>query len=329
MNYPKITVVTPSYNQGHYIEQTICSVLDQGYPNLEYIIIDGGSKDDSVSIIKKYEKHLAYWVSEKDRGQSDAINKGYRKATGEIFNWLNSDDYYEPRALFKVADAFLKNPELQVYCGISRVFGEDKEFHTKGTDVYPGNINKTIGWPRIDQPETFFKKSVWDTIGGVDERFHYVMDKELWVRFLLYYGLAGVKKEDELLVHFRHHGESKTVSQSDNFVTETYRLFYTLADKHGLKKEAELLSSMIGSTDKYDINYEQRHGDMPSIVNYFLFYVLSEAYASNDMKRFRLVKPYIDTAKLSSEDQRSYNKMNFIEKYVPVDIKKVWNLIGR
>jgi glycosyltransferase involved in cell wall biosynthesis len=114
---PKISIVTPSFNQGRFIEKTILSVIEQDYPNLEYIIIDGGSTDESVEIIKKYEKHLAYWVSEPDRGQSHAINKGFERATGEIFGWLNSDDWYHPGALKALAEAFAANPEA----GVSRV----------------------------------------------------------------------------------------------------------------------------------------------------------------------------------------------------------------
>ena len=106
MIYSTISIITPSYNQGQFIEQTINSVLDQNYPNLQYIIIDGGSTDDTVSIIKKYEHHLTYWVSEKDTGQASAINKGLQHCTGEIFNWLNSDDYLQPGALQKIANAF-------------------------------------------------------------------------------------------------------------------------------------------------------------------------------------------------------------------------------
>src|SRR3954447_1857975 len=106
MSLPRITIVTPSFNQGRYLEQTICSVLDQKYPNLEYIICDGGSTDESVSVIKKYEKHLTYWCSEKDRGQSHAINKGFDRATGDIYAYINSDDYFEPGTFDRVAEAY-------------------------------------------------------------------------------------------------------------------------------------------------------------------------------------------------------------------------------
>ena len=122
----KISIITPSFNQGSYLEQTIDSVLSQNYPNLEYIIIDGGSIDQSVDIIKKHKKHLAYWVSEPDRGQSAAINKGLHKSTGDIINWLNSDDYYEPYTLRSVAEA-LQDREVQVVCGRSRLFRNNNE----------------------------------------------------------------------------------------------------------------------------------------------------------------------------------------------------------
>jgi glycosyltransferase involved in cell wall biosynthesis len=111
--WPKISIVTPSYNQGRFLEEAICSVLDQGYPNLEYIIIDGGSTDESVEIIRKFEKHLAYWVSERDQGHYDAINKGFAHATGEIMAWLNSDDKYTPWAFRVVAEIVTTLPQVQ------------------------------------------------------------------------------------------------------------------------------------------------------------------------------------------------------------------------
>src|ERR1035437_4288596 len=122
--YPKISVITPSFNQGKYLESTIKSVLEQDYPNLEYIVIDGGSEDNSVEIIKKYEKHLAYWESVKDKGQSHAINKGFAIATGEILAWLNSDDTYEQNAIYNIAEWFRKYPELDFIYGDVNIIDE-------------------------------------------------------------------------------------------------------------------------------------------------------------------------------------------------------------
>ena len=116
-SWPKISIVTPSYNQAQFLERTILSVLNQNYPNLEYIIIDGGSTDGSVEIIKKYEKYLAYWISEKDKGQAHAINKGFEKATGELVGWQNSDDIYLPNAFYKVVEIFREKPDYDVYFG--------------------------------------------------------------------------------------------------------------------------------------------------------------------------------------------------------------------
>ena len=115
--YPKISIITPSYNQGQFLEQTILSILSQDYPNLEYIIMDGGSSDNSVEIIRKHEDNLTYWVSEPDKGQSDAINKGFQRATGDILTWLNSDDYYLPGTLHTVAEYFTQHPDVECIYG--------------------------------------------------------------------------------------------------------------------------------------------------------------------------------------------------------------------
>ena len=191
--------------------------------------MDGGSKDNTVDVIKKYEKHISFWVSEPDKGQSDAINKGLKRATGEIVNWLNSDDFYEPNSLHTVAENF-QDPSVKVVCGRSNLFKGKYEIvqESKGTDVYDNNLAKTIGWARIDQPETFFRKSALDIMGLVDPNFHYVMDKEWWIRYLLHFGLNNIKKIDNKLVNFRLHEESKTVSQKDLFGVETASMYYNI-----------------------------------------------------------------------------------------------------
>lgn len=322
MPFPKISIITPSLNQGEYIEQTILSVLEQGYPNLEYIIIDGGSKDQSVEIIRKYERHLAYWVSEKDKGQSDAINKGIVKATGDVINWLNSDDYYEAGTLKHVSQHFTDD-KVKAYCGRSRIFGQGQERFSRGTDIYENNLSKTIGWARIDQPETFFRKSVWDKVGLLNEDFHYIMDKEWWVRYLLHYGLNGIKKDDKVLVNFRIHDQSKTGSQSENFKQETLDLFFSLAKKADLFFETHMLGkpSLRMLHGYKDLNKEL----LKTSLNYFLLYVVLEAYAKDNFSKAKEITATIDKKQLAYEDLAELKKVLFRMKWMPVSFKKSLN----
>jgi glycosyltransferase involved in cell wall biosynthesis len=216
-NWPKISVITPSYNQGKYIRETITSVLSQGYPNLEYIVIDGGSNDETVSIIKENENDIAYWTSEKDRGQSDAINKGFKKATGEILTWLNSDDQFAPNALFQMALAFMTS-DADLIAGICEVHENGVLRHRHVTSCSEGHlpINALLdldkGWNAgqfFFQPEVFFKKILWDRAGShVREDCYYSMDYELWCRF----AAVGAKLRviGVPIINFRAHPEQKT-----------------------------------------------------------------------------------------------------------------------
>lgn len=222
LNYPKISIVTPSFNQGPYLEQTIQSVLDQNYPNLEYIIIDGGSTDESVEIIKKYERYLAYWVSEPDKGQSDALNKGLAKCTGAVFNWINSDDYLEPGALYTVAQAFVNNPHALQVCGYTRLFedGTDKTVLKHRCELFE-STEKTIIQQRINQQGAFYNLQTIQQLGNINSTLHYVMDLELWLKFLSCYGQDRIILIDDLLAHFRLHPNSKTVEFKERFRRES------------------------------------------------------------------------------------------------------------
>lgn len=228
--WPRISIVTPSYNQGRFIEQTIRSVLMQGYPNLDYLLVDGGSVDETKTILEKYEHCFTYWVSEPDRGQSHAINKGLARCTGEIFNWINSDDYYEPKAFQIIAAQFSEHPELQVLCCKTRmldeVTGEVK--YSSGRKILNG-LERTLFKMGIDQPATFFKRQVVDELGGVPEDFHYVMDKVLWLNYLLRFGLARVRRLDAVVVNFRYHSSSKSTMHQASFMTEEQQLKLALA----------------------------------------------------------------------------------------------------
>lgn len=183
--WPRISIVTPSFNQGKYLEKTIRSVLLQGYPNLEYIIIDGGSTDQSVEIIKKYEPWIDYWVSEKDRGQSHAINKGFEKATGELFGWLNSDDYLLKGALYETASFYVKQPLV-----VGAICGQAKKIDRKGRLIFQTSISNIdreslFLWcygNNFLQPSCFFTKKAWDECGPLDEDIHIALDLDLWLR---------------------------------------------------------------------------------------------------------------------------------------------------
>lgn len=215
-DWPKISIITPSYNQARYLEETIRSVLLQGYPNLEYIIIDGGSTDESVDIIKKYEPWLSYWVSEKDRGQSQAINKGFAKATGDIFAWINSDDYYAPGAFARVADAFLQH-DTQWVAGITCRVHPDGEIF-KLSRKPPKKLEIWYVGGQYQQQGTFWRRNLWEFAGGVDETLHFAFDYDLWMKFIKVQPFAFWI--DQPLANFRIHPESKTSLDQLKFMKE-------------------------------------------------------------------------------------------------------------
>lgn len=188
--WPRISIVTPSYNQGQFIEETIRSILLQGYPNLEYIVIDGGSTDDTIEIIRKYERHLAHWVSEKDRGQSHAINKGMACATGDIRAYLNSDDTYLEGAFAKVADRALMQPEADLIhgrCRMSDADGTKVGERVGSIDTFDEILDLWDVWWRernFVQPEVFWTGRIASKVGEFREDLHWVMDYEYWLRIL-------------------------------------------------------------------------------------------------------------------------------------------------
>jgi glycosyltransferase involved in cell wall biosynthesis len=204
-----ITIVTPSFNQGDYIEETINSVLSQSYPDVEYIVIDGGSKDNTIDIIKKYESGIAYWISEPDNGQSHAINKGLSKMNGQILAYLNSDDVYYKDALEKVARFFNENPNIDVLYGdISLIDKDSKLIKHKYEPPFNLKMAHMIGFGLlIPQPSTFWRKTVTDKIGLFDENNHYTMDQDYWYRASKHF---RIKHFPVKLAKFRLHSSSKT-----------------------------------------------------------------------------------------------------------------------
>jgi len=239
MNLPKISIITPSFNQGNYLEETILSVLNQNYADLEYIIIDGGSTDNSLELIRKYERHLKYWVSEKDRGQSHAINKGLEHCTGQIFNWINSDDTLAEDALFKVASAF-ENSKADI------VAGEVNEFNEKGILRKVKNQKLEINeYLKKDveliyhQPAVWLRMDIMKETGFFKEEMHYCFDQDYLMRYLLRHN--KVCYLDEVVANFRVHDGSKSVSEAKNFAWDfrmMYKGFWQSQNEPLLKKKA-------------------------------------------------------------------------------------------
>ena len=213
----KLSIVTPSFNQGKFLEQTIRSVLDQGYEPLEYIIIDGGSTDESVEVIRRYEQHLAYWVSEKDEGQPHAINKGLARATGDIVAYINSDDLYLPGAFRAAVDYFRTHPSCEWLCGDTVYFevegGPTRPIRT----VLPASAAQCLSWDyKAPQPGMFWRRELLKE--GFQNRWRYCFDHELYVRLLL----AGHSCEHlpVTVAAYRLHASSKTVAEGNLFDKE-------------------------------------------------------------------------------------------------------------
>lgn len=228
MNYPKISIVTPSYNQAEFIEETILSVISQNYPNLEYIIIDGGSTDGSVEIIRKYEKYLAYWISEPDKGQGDALNKGFAKSTGDILAILNSDDKYHPWALETVAQIFLLFSDVNWICGIYTVW--NRQGFPYGIWNAPKNIYDYILYPdsHFQEQSIFWRRALWNKAGGsINENF-VMLDRELWGRFFLHDDLWNVQLP---LGGFRSYGTNMSVRKLQQVKEEDTALSLLMESK--------------------------------------------------------------------------------------------------
>ncbi len=211
--WPKISIVTPSYNQGQFIEETIRSVLLQGYPNLEYIIIDGGSTDNTLEIIQAYDCWLNHWVSEKDRGQSHAINKGWKKASGDIVAWVNADDLYCPGTFETIARLFQSNSELVLVSGAANTVDEHGKtvlFTKESPDMDPYRMLQDSGGVPT-QPSVFLKRRVLGDVGFLNPSLYLVMDWEFWIRVGLFYRPDQFEKTDKVLSNNRQWSGTKTL----------------------------------------------------------------------------------------------------------------------
>ena len=217
---PLVSVVTPSFNQARYLEQTMRSVLGQEYPSIEYLVIDGASKDGSVEIIRKYESKLAYWVSEKDSGQAEAINKGISRAQGEIIAWLNSDDYYLPGAISSAVKIFEENPDAVLVYG--DMLAVDENGQTTNLMKYgQSSLTDLLCFQIIGQPSVFFRKDALAKAGLLDTTFHFLLDHHLWIRIAQHGKLLYVPQTWSAA---RYHAEAKNRAKAAEFGREAFRI---------------------------------------------------------------------------------------------------------
>ena len=218
-----VSIITPSFNQARYLEATIRSVLEQDYPEIEYIIVDGGSSDGSAEIIQRYADRLAWWVSEPDRGQTDALNKGFVRARGDVLAWINSDDTLEPGAVRAAVEY------LQAHPDVGMVYGDANFIDSEGRIIGSFPSRQTDyrrlrqGYVHVAQQASFFRADLWRKVGPLDPTFYFAMDYDLWVRLA---AQAPLVYQPRLWANFRLHGGAKTIAADDRCWPEMLRVHY-------------------------------------------------------------------------------------------------------
>ena len=227
-----VSIVTPSFNQASFLEQTLRSVLEQDYPSLEYIVMDGASTDGSADLIKKYSDRLAWWVSEKDQGQGDAINKGLARARGEIIAWLNSDDYYLPNAVSSAVKIFEQNPDVILVYGDMLAVDE----HGETTNVLKyrqHSLEDLLCFQIIGQPAVFFRRAAYERAGGLDITFHFMLDHHLWIRIAQQGKILHVP---EIWAAARYHAQAKNRLKPMEFGREAFRILDWMKGQPNLRE---------------------------------------------------------------------------------------------
>ena len=280
LDWPRVSIVTPSYNQGKFIEETIVSVLEQDYPNLEYIVIDGGSTDETPDIIAKYQDKIHYWVSEPDRGQSHALNKGFAQASGDIVAWLNSDDVYIKNAVRSAARIMMNSGAHIVYsrAKLTTAEGEFIRMYEPPEDLVFRDM--LFMWQHDfvcpPQPSVFVSRHVIEELGGIDESLDYAMDYDLWLRAIQEYPFNFV---DDVWSEYRVHNHSKTGQGFEPFLNEIVQIGKRYSSQLGFIDG--LLYRYFGERALYgkyylDLAYETSRSDESDLARANMLRALSE-----------------------------------------------------
>lgn len=298
---PRISIVTPSFNQGQYLERMLVSILDQGYPNLELIIIDGGSTDDTLDILEKYNSKIDFWVSEIDNGQSHAINKGIDRSSGEVINWMNCDDRLTPGSLKLIGDFFQENEEVALVYGNYNVIDINDKILSE-TKPESNDFNaRLLGYYPIQHPSTFFARSILDDVGLLNESYHYCMDADLFTRISLKGEVAYV---DKVIAEFRIHADSKTGMTEVEFTKELIPIYSSVMKGIGRKDLIDILRKLELYDEQvkpYDIQRNLSDEEVERSLGYFL------------VKQSRMLLPLL---RRNSEKRALY--FDSLRKYHPV-----------
>lgn len=300
MDAPRLSLITPSYQQAAYLRECIRSVIEQG-DGVEHIMVDGGSDDGSRAILEQHASRFHWWCSEKDRGQSDAINKGLAHATGAVFGWLNSDDAWLPGTADRVRSAFAADPELLVFGGqvTHRDSSGERTFDALNDN---GDTRRLYADPVINQPATFYRMSVVKELGGVDPALRYVMDVELWWQVLFRHGTQHLRFERVPLAMFRLHDASKTVSQHSGFLAEMAALLHGLCHRTGNTDLADVLA--LGHVPRSDLrgipaSREAHHAIVRTMALHFLLKWHGHVH---DAAEFSMMRALHDRGLLQAHD---------------------------
>lgn len=293
----KISIVTPSYNQGNFIEETILSVVNQPYPNKEYFIFDGGSNDDTVEVLSKYDQQIDHWISENDNGQSHAINKGLKMMTGDIVGWLNSDDYYHPDAFTKIIDGFKNNPDSDlIYFNVRNFSNSGSTIHRHQAH-YPEELFLTKVC--LHQPGVFWRKSLMERIGYLDESLHYVMDFDYWIRAYLNSKLFFIPK---VVANFRLHENSKTIDDPVELYHEKNRVIAAMFHNLGAERHLDQLRILglapEGKLNEYPVSKKISSSNLDKVLSRHLLNNALLINKSGDYSRSEKILKHLKAEKL-------------------------------
>lgn len=285
---PRITIITPSFQQREYLEECLLSVIEQDYAHVEHIVVDGGSTDGSKELLERYSDKLTWWCSEPDHGQSDAINKGLARCTGDVVAWLNSDDMLLPGALQAVARVFEHAPGTIILEGVRLTLNTDgtRERMPRNT---PADTDALFIAPHVNQQATFFNTAAVKAVGGVDAALHFTMDLDLWWRALFAYGTKGYTSIPEDLALFRLQPASKTMQGSEGFVRETAALLCAMATSCGHASLAELLRTGYGDAPRVRPS-NAREDQAPTIERMILRFLVKWNSSIATADQFKMLK---------------------------------------